>query len=109
MDPVAAGVIEAVIAAVITFLFGKEVMNALKGVGTSIVLFPIVVIVIVCVTEMMRATTPENVAAIGNDAITRIVSYMTDRLPSVVVSEAFGGIVGAPIGFILGLIVKSDS
>jgi len=108
MDFVAIGIIEAIAAALLTFFLGKDFMNALKAVGASALMLPIVFIFVVATTQMWNAP-PENVAAISNDAITRIVSYFTDKLPGVVVSDAMGAIIGSTTGFFISLIVNKDS
>lgn len=92
----------AVIAAFLTWvlskIFGRNIGVLITSVGTMFVFMPIVFIYLTWVFEMQSASS--NITAvnnIANDTITRLINYLTDNLPSIVISDVAGTFVGGII------------
>jgi len=85
---------------ILTLIFGDEIGTLLKSAGAVIVLLPIAFYFITGTFGMLHVD-PKNAQAIADSTITNMINYVTAQLPSIVISDVAGAIVGAFGGFIV--------
>jgi hypothetical protein len=89
--------LEAVAVALIAYFLGKKTTSAFTAIGTTVMLLPLALIMIGGAIKMMGAP-PETVGIIGNDTIASVIALITGQLPSVMMSDVAGALVGAVVG-----------
>lgn len=94
--------IVAAIVFILTLLTGEEIGTWIKTVCFVIIVTPMVFYFIVGSLGMLN-TDPETAKTVADTTITKITEYVSNQLPSIVISDIAGAIVGAFGGFIMKL------
>jgi len=98
--------IVAAIVFILTLIFGEEFKTWIGTVCLVIIVTPILFYFIVGYLGMLN-TDPETAKEISDTTITKITEYVSNQLPSVVISDVAGAIVGAFGGFIVKIFKHS--
>jgi len=92
--------ITAIIVFVLTLAFSDDIGTLLKTAGAVILILPIAFYFITGMFGMLH-TDPESAQTIADSTIAIIMNYVTAKLPSIIISDLAGAIVGAAGGLIV--------
>ncbi|MFC1932371.1 hypothetical protein ACFLXU_01905 [Chloroflexota bacterium] len=92
--------ITAIIVFVLTLVLGNDISALLKSVGAVIVVLPIAFYFLSGTLGMLHVD-PETAQAIADSTVSNIINYVTAKLPSIVISDVAGAIVGTVGGFFI--------
>jgi hypothetical protein len=93
-------IITAIIVFILTLVLGEEFGSLLKSIGITIVILPILFYFLIGIMGMLNAE-PENTQVIADKTISNIIDYIATKLPSIIISDLAGAIVGAIGGSIV--------
>jgi hypothetical protein len=93
----------AIVAWVLTAIFHENFVGLFSSVGTAFVVVPIIFIFLSGVLEMQSASS--NITAmneIANNTITRLIDFLGNNIPEILVSDLAGTFVGVTAGLFTG-------
>jgi len=94
--------IMAIVAFVLTLVFGKQFGAWLGSIGAAIVIVPLLLIFLSGSLGILSADA-ETAQIIANSTIGRIMQYVVNQMPGIVIADVAGAIVGAIGGAVVSM------
>lgn len=98
----ALAVITATVVFILTLVFGSQAQMWFITVGTALVLMPILIVFLFGTSAMLNADA-QAAKVTADSTVEMIVLYVSQKLPSIVISEVAGAIVGTVGGTMVGM------
>jgi len=92
----------AIVVFILTLVFGKKIGAWLGSIGAAVVIVPLLLIFLSGSLGILSADA-ETAQIIADSTIERIMQYLANQMPGIVIADAAGAIVGAIGGTIVSM------